>query len=1576
MRSPPMDAQRLRLLAPLRRLWGPNFLLPALLIAALALRLYGIDWDDGHGFHPDERSFYLRADDMFRVLTQSPGHETWLKQWPDMQAGLPNIETALSAERSPLSPHWFPLGSVLIYALVLVRSAAELFTDWGAMDMRFAGRALAAVADTASVALVFAIGRRMYGKWTGLLAAAFAAFAVIHIQHAHFYRPEPFTVLTSLAALWAMLRFSDTARMRDAALLGLLVGLAMAPKISVAPILAPLALVFLWAWKDRAGGRWSDLTPLSAIRFAPAVLVAGLLALAAFFITTPYAVLDFGTFVADIRAQAEMAREAGHWPFTWQYADTPAFWYQIQQTSVWGLGIPLGIVAWLSAPFTAWMAWRGGVAQRFDLLLLAWAVPAFVFLELFEVRFLRYVFPLMPFYLLMGARMLVALVEWAHSRRSRYPKDPEALPDDAPFSEAWHATPPTIGDDLIFDEPIFGDDAPFSEEWHVTPPTGGVVVSATGQPLRLIAQEDPPPSNRQTLAGLAKLYAYPVAIALLVIVVASTVLYAIAFANVYSRPHTAVTASEWINANIPPGASIINGGAYWDERIPDLGRYDVWTFPAYHPDSDRSKIPELVDRLSSSDYMAFYSNRAYGSVARLPEEYPQSSAFLKLLFAGELGYWLDQAFASYPAVAGVQLRDDPYGRAGLPEPAWVDSGEREAAARVGLNLGYADENVIGYDHPQVLVFRNTDRMTATEIRERINAASAAHVQTPPLMLSPDALEAQQGSGTWSQVFRRDGWPNRVPWLGWLLALEVICLVAFPLTWWVLRPLHDRGLLFSRVVGLLLVAWVAWLLVNAGIVQFSIPTIGLAILIVAIPSVAVLAGSWREMAGWLRERWRMVLVAEALFVLAYLAFVLIRAANPDLWHPWRGGEKPMELAYFTAVARSSVLPPYDPWFGGGYLNYYYWGYFILSIPTRLTGIPPATAFNLAVPTLFALTTTGAGALAYYFVKAARTVPARTAPPGQPPLGIRWWPPSLQRMRRWLPGGAAVVGLAAAVMVTVAGNLDGAVQLFHILSARIGGMAAPLSSFDFWRSSRAIPEIKEFQPNVLTPWLETRDHVDLAFHITEFPYFTFLFADLHAHMMTMPFALLALALGFAALIGVSRSGPKSIWTWVCAALMGLAEGSLWTINSWEYPAYALLMVGFSVAAGWMMPGELKARLAVGTALAIVAMAVSYAAFLPFHGATETFGTGIETTRWRTPLVNYLLIHALPLLAALALLSAVLPRTCGPLLARIRTATPVPAMHQWLLVGASAGVVFACYFWAAGFLTAGVLMVLLTLTLWALAAALLSGDEPPVRSDLAALGMLAVVLAIGIGVDFVRVEGDIARMNTLFKYYLVAWLLFGVAGAYGLWRGWTAWRLHSSVYGRVTRWTFAGLVALVAVGVMIYPVLATPVRIQDRFNPTPLTLDGAAWMSDAVHWERDDPIEMRWDAYAIRWLQDNVSGSPVVLEAHGDQYRWNGRMSVYTGLPTVIGWPWHQTQQRNDWDLVQRRARDVSTMYNTLSRNAARDLMSEYGVRYVVVGELERIYYLPGGIAKFDQMVSDGTLELAYANDQTTIYRVVDR
>ena len=1606
-----MNDVRLIIPGPLRRLWGANFLLVALLAAALALRLYGIDWDQGHGFHPDERSFYMRAGDMLCLLTASPdqggphcsaSHLRSLlatEQFDGIEPGLPDFRTALSAERSPLNPRWFPLGSVLIYALVLLRSLLEPFADWGVMELRFIGRTLTALADVGSVFLLYVIGRRMFGQWTGLLAAAFATFAVIHIQHAHFYRPEPFTVLASLAALWAMLRFTESRGYRDAMLLGALVGLAMAPKVSVAPIVAPLILTFLWVAKDRARRDWSDLRPWDVARVVPMAAVSAVAALAVFFTTTPYAFLDFVNFLSDIREQTGMAGEAGRFPFTWQYADTPAFLYQLRQTTVWGLGIPLGTGAWLAVPVTAWFAWKGGIAQRSDLLLLAWIVPAFVFLELFEVKFLRYVFPLAPFCILLAARVLVDLIRWADDRRRRSRIDAAPTPDDAPFSEEWHATPPTVGDDVVFDEPLFGDepfpDAPFSEEWHATPPLAGMSTAASPPGPAPSGTGATQPTKRPGIPGFIDRWALPVSIAIVVVVIAATVWYALAFVGVNGRPHTAIAASDWINDNVRPGASIINGGSYWDEQIPGLRSFDVWTFPAYHPDRDPTKMRDLVDRLVNADYVVFYSNRAYGSVSRLPDRFPQSSAFYHLLFSGDLGYRLERAFTSYPSLVGVHLRDDPYGRAGLPEPISLPGGDPSRPAGVTLNLGYADENVIGYDHPKVLVFKNVDRLDEDRIRSLISSrAQSSAAEDTPLMLSSSALEAQQSGGTWSHLFNRDGWASRVPWLAWLLAVELICLIAFPLTWWLFRPLPDRGIWFARVVGLLLVAWITWWLVSSGVLKFSLVSIGAALAILAVPSAIVLWQQWRTLLQWVRDNWRFVVAAEALFLLAYMAFVLIRAANPDLWHPWRGGEKPMELAYLTAVARSSVLPPFDPWFSGGHLNYYYWGYFILSIPMRITGVPPATAFNVAVPLIFALTASGAASLVYNMVAVSGQSASRSAVRPSDRSGelstsgergrrdrTRLLPSAL-RAFRIQRAGAICAGFVAMLMAVICANLDGVVQLAEMAQRKAAGVAAPLSTFDFWRSSRAIPESQEFDPSPLTPWLTSDSHFESAFHITEFPFFTFLFADLHAHMMSMPFAILALALGFALVVGFAKSGPRSPWPWITATLLAVSAGSLWAINSWEYPAYALLMLGSVGAAAWMAPGTVKVRLALGAVMGILVVLVSYVAFLPFHASTETFDTGIEPTRWRTPISSYLLIHALPLLAATALLAATLPRAFAPTVAWVRSARAIPASHQWFLVAVGLGVLLAYYFIAAGYVTAGWLTITLTLTVWGLVAALLSTNYPQRRADVMALAMLTVALAIGIGVDFIRVEGDIARMNTLFKYYLVAWILFAAAGAYGLWRGWTFAGSASRRWRNTVRWAAAGVVAAVFAGTLVYPALATPVRIQDRFNSMPPTLDGAAWMPAARYQPPDwcvgqpvDPIDLYWDHDAIRWFQDNVAGAPVVLEAHGSQYCWNTRFSQYTGMPTVLGWPWHQQQQRNDASIVNRRARDIATIYSSPSPRRALELLEQYGVAYIVVGDLERAYYDARGIAKFDAMVSEGVLSLEYSNERTHIYQVRD-
>ena len=107
-----------------------------------------------------------------------------------------------------------------------------------------------------------------------------------------------------------------------------------------------------------------------------------------------------------------------------------------------------------------------------------------------------------------------------------------------------------------------------------------------------------------------------------------------------------------------------------------------------------------------------------------------------------------------------------------------------------------------------------------------------------------------------------------------------------------------------------------------------------------------------------------------FLAGFVLFLLIRAANPDLWQVQFGGEKPMNFAYLNAVTKSTYFPPYDPWFAGGIINYYYFGFVLVAVLIKLTGIMPEIAFNLAEPTLFGALCAGAFSLAFTLSLPAR------------------------------------------------------------------------------------------------------------------------------------------------------------------------------------------------------------------------------------------------------------------------------------------------------------------------------------------------------------------------------------------------------------------------------------------------------------------------------------------------------------------------------------------------------------------------------------------------------------------------------
>jgi uncharacterized membrane protein len=186
--------------------------------------------------------------------------------------------------------------------------------------------------------------------------------------------------------------------------------------------------------------------------------------------------------------------------------------------------------------------------------------------------------------------------------------------------------------------------------------------------------------------------------------------------------------------------------------------------------------------------------------------------------------------------------------------------------------------------------------------------------------------------------------------------------------------------------------------------------------------------------------------------------------------------------------------------------------------------------------------------------------------------------------------------------------------------------------------------------------------------------------------------------------------------------------------------------------------------------------------------------------------------------------------------------------------------------------------------------------------------------------------------------------------------------------------GISVLIAIA-LLFPLLATIDKVRDRISIlTPHTLDGIAYMEYSKYNDQGRELELKEDSAAIRWLQDNVQGSPVILEGYTPEYRWGGRYSINTGLPAVIGWNWHQRQQRGvvDSDWVTQRVDEVNRIYNTLNKNEVGNFINRYDVSYIIVGQLEHAYYSIVGLSKFDAWNGD-LWEKVFEQGQTVIYKV---
>jgi uncharacterized membrane protein len=237
----------------------------------------------------------------------------------------------------------------------------------------------------------------------------------------------------------------------------------------------------------------------------------------------------------------------------------------------------------------------------------------------------------------------------------------------------------------------------------------------------------------------------------------------------------------------------------------------------------------------------------------------------------------------------------------------------------------------------------------------------------------------------------------------------------------------------------------------------------------------------------------------------------------------------------------------------------------------------------------------------------------------------------------------------------------------------------------------------------------------------------------------------------------------------------------------------------------------------------------------------------------------------------------------------------------------------------------------------------------------------------------------MNTVFKFYMQVWAIFSLAGGAALavlfqhWRSWIPdWR-----------GPWAAALALLVLGGLTYPLSAIPARAADRWpgiaNP-PVTLNGMDYMlgeaanvrpdydpaQGAVYDDNGSKLQLGYDYAGIRFMQQNVIGTPTIVEGIRGEYRWTGRYSVYTGLPAVASWSWHVRQHLSLMDpvIVERRIDEVNAFYDTPDPQAALAFLEKYQVSYIIVGDMERSFYAPQGLDKFPVLAAQGDIKEVFS------------
>ncbi len=662
-------------------------------------------------------------------------------------------------------------------------------------------------------------------------------------------------------------------------------------------------------------------------------------------------------------------------------------------------------------------------------------------------------------------------------------------------------------------------------------------------------------------------------------------------------------------------------------------------------------------------------------------------------------------------------------------------------------------------------------------------------------------------------------------LTWWLAIGVLGLGFMPLTSLLFSGFQDKGWIFSKILAIAISGYVLWVLVVWKAVKFtSMACIGVTFICIAANGLLAVVQKRKNSCILPIKAANLIFWEEVIFYLAFLLWTYEAGFRPQA----HGTEKFMDYGFMEVMMRSMELPAQDIWYGLKPINYYYGGQYYAVYLTKLTGTKVAVTYNLMRMMIAGM----AFALPFSLVRQ---------------IAEDYYGKLRQKLCVWS-------GLLAGAAVSLAGNMH------YVLYGKLFPLLWITPDDEYW-----FPDSTRFIGHNPPTADET---------IHEFPSYSFLLGDLHAHVVNIIFVLTVTGLLYAWITREKYDRKSAFLQWpllMCGFFVGIFQ---WT-NAWDFAIYYVVSCGICLFGNLARFEDWKEGFISSVIQWIEMIGLGFLVALPFTLQFDSsMAQGVVLAKNHSAFYQLCVLWALPV------------GVCLVYLVKLFLEQGKQRLLKWL-------------------------------------CSLKKQDIFIAVLCMCAIGLVAMPEVVYLKDIY---EETAARSNTMFKLTYQAFILFGISMGFILIRF-----LTETTHRWARKVGFWGLICvLMTTGYTVTGAVQWSGEIWKRENYK--GLDATAFLES--HYPED--------ALAIRWLKDNIEGTPIVLEANGDSYTDYCRVSAMTGLPTVLGWYVHEWLWRMDTDDLNEKNAQIESIYTSTDEEQVRSLLKEFQVAYIFVGQMEREKY----------------------------------